>query len=157
MGAVVSSSFKAHLHPPLLPSASSTSTPPGGNRAVAHRPPLPLDPALPSPCRRDPAPPDRWCSHAVSSLPPANPSPPSGLHTAPDPSSSMAIGLGAPTPSNPEGASDDGCCCCGGSDGKPADAATGRRGAASVAVKGRRKRGAVAEMEGNILEERTRT
>jgi hypothetical protein len=40
----------------------------------------------------------------------------------------------------------------------PADAAMARRrGAAAVAVKGRRKRGAVAEVEGNILEERRQT
>jgi len=43
----------------------------------------------------------------------------------------------------------------GGSDGAAAHAAMPRRGA--VAVKGRRKRGAVAQVEGNILEEPRRT
>ncbi|PWZ07480.1 hypothetical protein Zm00014a_034788 [Zea mays] len=42
-------------------------------------------------------------------------------------------------------------CCIGGSLGAPVHAAMARRGA--VAVKGRRKRGPVAELEGNILEQ----
>uniref|UniRef100_K3YYN1 Bifunctional inhibitor/plant lipid transfer protein/seed storage helical domain-containing protein n=1 Tax=Setaria italica TaxID=4555 RepID=K3YYN1_SETIT len=98
----------------------------------------------PLPLGSNPTRPQR--THAVSSLPPTNPPPLSGLHTAPDPSSSMAADLGAPTPANPEGADDDVYCCCSGSDGEPADAAMVRWGAAAVVVKGRRKRGAVVEL-----------